>query len=153
MPMRRRITCAALLAACAAIPVARADGSPAALLTAWAEAFAAQDGARSAALYTDDASLWGTTSREQSSGRAAITRYFGPMPNITARSVTFGDHTIRPVADTIAIASGQYTFVLRRADGTELRAPARFSMTLVKVADGAWRIADQHSSLMPRPPP
>jgi ketosteroid isomerase-like protein len=41
-------------------------------LKAWTEAYATMDGQRTAAVYTDDARLWGTNSREQSVGRDGI---------------------------------------------------------------------------------
>src|SRR5688572_23442484 len=72
---------------------------PAALLRAWAEAYATNDGARSAALYTEDARLWGSTSRAQTVGRKAIAAYFGRVrPGATAISVSFGEHALREVA-------------------------------------------------------
>jgi hypothetical protein len=56
-----------------------------------------------------------------------------------------------PVAEGVAVASGHYTFSRRRADGTEQQEPSRFSMVLVRGADGLWRIADHHSSRLPPP--
>lgn len=150
--MRQLTIWAAFCALLATNLPAHAKDGPDAALDAWAEAFASQDGTRAAALYTEDARLWGTVSREQSVGQAAIIRYFGPMPGVTARSVAFADYALRDLGNGAAVASGQYTFTLHRADGSELRPAARFSMTLLRGPDGTWRIVDHHSSLLPRPP-
>jgi uncharacterized protein (TIGR02246 family) len=127
--------------------------SPEAVLAAWAEAYATNDGPRCALLYTEDARLWGSVSRAQTVGRAAIADYFGRVrPGATAIAVRFRDFALRPVTADVAIASGRYTFVRILPDGTERLEPSRFSMTFVRGADGAWRIADHHSSRMPPPP-
>jgi uncharacterized protein (TIGR02246 family) len=130
--------------------LARQPMDPGALLQAWAEAYASNDGARCAALYTEDARLWGSVSREQTVGRAAIAAYFGRVrPGATGISVSFGEHAVRVLADGVALASGHYTFRRTRADGTESQEPSRFSMAMVRGADGIWRIADHHSSRLP----
>jgi hypothetical protein len=69
---------------------------PAALLRAWAEAYATNEGPRAAALYTEDARLWGSVSRQQTVGREAIADYFGRVrPGATAIAVRFGEHAVR----------------------------------------------------------
>ncbi|MCB4821844.1 SgcJ/EcaC family oxidoreductase [Roseicella aerolata] len=145
---RRRLFLAALVPF--ALPAAGQPADPAGLLRAWAEAYASNDGPRCAALYTEDARLWGSTSREQTVGRAAIAAYFGRVrPGATAISVSFGEHAVREVAQGVALASGHYSFRRQRADGTEAQEPSRFSMAMLRGADGAWRIADHHSSRLP----
>ena len=124
----------------------------AAVLNAWAEAYASQDGARSAALYSDDASVWGTASRSPTVGRAGITEYFGrPREGVVSSSVTFDERETKPLGDGTVLAYGRYTFRQKRTDGTETALPARFSMVLAKAQDGSWRIVHHHSSPMPRP--
>ena len=56
---------------------------------------------------------------------------------------------MQSLGDGAAIASGQYIFIQRRADGTENREPSRFTMVLARGADGVWRNANHHSSRMP----
>jgi len=127
-----------------------APTNPAAALRAWATAYATNEGPRAAALYTEDAVLWGSVSREQTVGGAAIADYFARVrPGLSGIAVEFGEHRMQSLGDAAAIASGHYTFIQRRVDGTENREPSRFSMVLVRGADGVWRIANHHSSRLP----
>ncbi|WPB82914.1 nuclear transport factor 2 family protein [Sediminicoccus rosea] len=124
---------------------------PAALLGAWAAAYATNDGARAASQYTEDARLWGSVSRAQTVGTAAITAYFARVrPGAAGIDVRFGDFALRELAPGVAVASGHYTFLRRAADGTMSEEPSRFSMVMVQGTDGLWRIADHHSSRLPR---
>lgn len=139
------LVAAALLSA---VPANAQDA--AALLRSWAAAYATNDGPQAAALYTEDARLWGSVSREQTVGRAAISAYFARVrPGASAIDVRFGDHALREIAPGVAIASGHYTFLRRLTDGTEGQEPSRFSMAMVRGPDGVWRIADHHSSRLP----
>ncbi len=125
---------------------------PTALLAAWAAAYSSMDAPRLAALYTEEARLWGVTSREQSVGRAAIQASFGrPREGVTAVGVTYGAHGVTRLNESAAVASGHWIFRMTLADGSERQAPARFSITMTRLADGAWRIADHHSSFLPTP--
>ncbi len=143
------VVCVATSRAALASELSGAAGA----LRAWGDAYGTMDGPRTAAVYTANARLWGTTSREQNIGRASIESYFSrPRPGVTSISVAFGDHAVQQLSDRTAVASGHYTFTMRRADGTETQLPARFSMTLVQGDDGIWRIADHHSSPLPRSP-
>jgi uncharacterized protein (TIGR02246 family) len=117
---------------------------PPALLQAWADAYATNEGPRAGALYTEDARLWGSVSRQQTIGREAIANYFGRV-----RPGTFGEHAVREVGNGFAAASGHYTFVRRQSDGSEQVEPSRFSMAMVRAGDGTWRIVDHHSSRLP----
>ncbi|HYF06221.1 MAG TPA: nuclear transport factor 2 family protein [Acetobacteraceae bacterium] len=149
--MTRGLAILLLLAALAAPAAAQGPVDPPALLRAWAEAYATNDGPRAAALYTEDARLWGSVSREQTVGHAAIARYFGrARPGAAQIAVRFGEHGLRLLSADVAVASGHYTFLRRNAEGVESEEPSRFSMTMLRGADGAWRIADHHSSRLPR---
>ncbi len=152
--MRRHAIIA--LMTCAALPQATLASGPsdaAGALHAWADAYGTMDGSRTAAVYTENARLWGTTSREQNVGRASIEGYFSrPRPGVTSISVAFGDYGVQPLGDRGAVASGHYTFTMKRVDGTETQLPARFSMSFVRGDDGIWRIADHHSSPLSRAP-
>ncbi len=150
--MRRSAFLLTLLVIITAMPAA-VQSDPSALLRAWSEAYATVDGQRVAALYVEDARLWGTTDREQTVGRAALATRFGrARPGTAAISVVFGEHRLRMLGETIAVASGHYTFRQRRADGTDIQNPSRFSMVMMRSQDGIWRIVDHHSSRLPAAP-
>lgn len=75
-----------------------------------------------AAQYTSDARLWGSVSREQTVGTAAITAYFArTRPGAAGIDVRFGDFALRELAPGVAVASGHYTFLRRAADGMMAR--------------------------------
>ena len=116
-------------------------------LRAWADAYDARDGEKSAAVYAQDARLWGTVSQKQTVGRDAIRGYFDAGKTLTARHVEIGEHACRAF-ETVAVCSGHYTFQRTPQEGAAQNDPARFSMTIVK-RDGRWEIADHHSSLLP----
>jgi uncharacterized protein (TIGR02246 family) len=129
-----------------------AQSSPEELLKAWTEAYATMDGQRTSAVYTDDARLWGTSSHQQSVGRDSITAYFArSRPGVASITVTIAEHSIRPLAEGAAVASGHYAFRMNRTDGTQQQTHARFSMAMVRGTDGKWLIADHHSSPLPAP--
>jgi hypothetical protein len=56
---------------------------------------------------------------------------------------------ISPISESCAIVAGHYDFT-RTADGKATTFPARYSFVLVK-QNGAWMIAHQHSSFLPKP--
>lgn len=151
--MRLRLSVMAALLA--APPLLAAHGTerptdPAALLRAWAEAYATNEGPRAAALYTEQARLWGSTSREQSLGRDEIARYFGRVrPGATAIAVRFGEYGVQEAPGGFAAVSGHYTFVRVQPDRSEQLEPSRFSMAMLRGPDGVWRILDHHSSRLP----
>lgn len=117
----------------------------------WAAAFATLDGARSVAVYADDARLWGTIAQEPNVGHAAIRAYFDSgRQRAKARHVVIGDHATR-VYGTTAVSSGRYDFHSVLHDGASTVRRARFSMTFVQ-RDGRWQIVDHHSSEVPLAP-
>lgn len=149
--MRRFIACLIALAPFFATPALAQD--PAALLREWATTYATNEGPRMSLLYTEDARLWGSVSREQTAGRPAISAYFARVrPGATGIDVRFGDFALRQLTPDVAVASGHYTFLRRLPDGSEGQEPSRFNMVMLRGADGVWRIADHHSSRLPPPP-
>ena len=142
-----RVACVILL--CAAPAAAQTSAEEA--LAAWATAYAAMDGQKSAAVYAPEARLWGTASRTQTVGREAIRAYFDAgRQGLRSRLVAIGEHAVQRFGDT-AVASGHYEFHNTREDGTAVARPARFSMTMVN-QNGRWLIANHHSSLLPAAP-
>jgi uncharacterized protein (TIGR02246 family) len=141
----------AVLASVAATVQQRPEHDVEAVINQWAAAFASLDGARSAAVYADDARLWGTIAREPNVGLDAIRAYFDSgRQRVKARHVVMGDHATR-VYGTTAVSSGRYDFHSVLHDGTTTVRRARFSMTFVQ-RDGRWQIVDHHSSEVPAAP-
>jgi uncharacterized protein (TIGR02246 family) len=145
--MHRWLTFVVVLAAAPAA----AQSSPEEALAAWAAAYAALDGEKSAAVYAPDARLWGTSSRTQTVGRDAIRDYFNAgRQNLASRFVTLGEHATQAFGAT-AVVSGHYAFSNTRPGGAPAVRPARFSMTMIN-QDGRWLIANHHSSVLPDAP-
>jgi uncharacterized protein (TIGR02246 family) len=145
--MSRTLTVVLVLAA----SPAAAQSTPAEALAAWASAYAAMSGEKSAAVYAADARLWGTASRAQTVGRDAIRDYFDAgSRNLRSRTVVIGEHAIQLLGD-VAVASGHYEFRNTRNDGASTARPSRFSMTLASQG-GRWLIVNHHSSQLPDAP-
>lgn len=115
-------------------------------MKAWAREFSATNTNNIIALYSPDASLWGTFSSVIRASPESIADYFDKIFMFTNRKVTFKDINIRFYGDT-AISAGLYTFSLKNA-GQKLVVPARYSFIYVK-QNGRWLIAEHHSSVMP----
>jgi hypothetical protein len=129
-------------------PTSVAAETPQTILKAWADAYATRSGSI-AVLYTKDAHLWGTVSKDLLIGNEKIKEYFemgGQSVNV--RSVTFGKTNTVLRTDS-AFISGQYHFSAIMKDGSPREAPARFSLGLVRDG-GNWLIVDHHSSALPR---
>jgi uncharacterized protein (TIGR02246 family) len=130
---------------------AAAEAAVEAVITAWADAFATMDGAKSAALYSADGRLWGTSGVTQAIGPDPIRAYFDSgRQRAKSRQVVIGEHGTRVYGDT-AVSSGSYTFQSVLLDGSPSVRRARFSMTFVR-QNGRWRIVDHHSSDVPASP-
>jgi len=145
-----RFALTVIVALSAAAP-AWAQNSPQEALASWSRAYAAMDGAASAAAYAPEARLWGTAARTQTVGREAIAEYFASgARNLTSRHVSIGEHAVQMFGD-VAVVSGHYAFENTRADGTSTTRAARFSMAMA-TQDGRWVIVNHHSSLLPNAP-
>ena len=119
-----------------------------ALFARWKVAYDANDNVAVAKLYTTDAILHGTRSRDLTVGREAITKYFTVVVN-TGNKVEFVEKTLVVVNPTTMMAVGFNDF-MRNKEGTLTPEPARFTMVLVKDGND-WLIAHHHSSLRPAP--
>jgi uncharacterized protein (TIGR02246 family) len=150
--MKRLFLISACAIVCLSAPATAGPQEDAeAVLHAWAAAFAARDGEKSAAVYAPDARLWGTVSAKQTVGREAIRDYFQRnVPNVQSRTVTIGERATRVYGNT-AVTSGHYVFRSVALNGTQNESPSRFSMTIVN-HDGRWMIVDHHSSRLPKAP-
>jgi uncharacterized protein (TIGR02246 family) len=108
------------------------------LLTAWIEAFNSLDLDRHMALYTADATLFGSVDELQM-GREAIRAYFGERPS-TVRVKAYPMPKVRDVAADVKITAGFVEF----ADG-DTPVPYRITWVLVR-RDGNWLITQHHGS-------
>lgn len=113
----------------------------------WGEVFNAGQPQKIAALYDDDAVLWGTVANELLIGRSAIRQYFerACVPGALPR-VQIEQQHVRVMGD-IAVNSGAYLFHVID-NGTERALPARFSLVWRRSGSG-WLIVDHHSSAKP----
>lgn len=104
----------------------------------WVEVFNSHDLDAHAALYTEDAMLFGSMP-ELIIGRAAIRDYFGgPGPEVHVAHYPFP--RVVMISDSVAATAAYVDF----ADGDTLM-PYRVTWMLVK-ADGEWKIAQHHGS-------
>jgi len=112
----------------------------------WGREFSAATPDKIVALYSEDASLWGTLSPIRRADPDAIRDYFEYAFTFTDRKVTFHDSSIRRYGE-LAINSGSYTFSLVN-EGEKLIVPSRYSFIYIE-RDGHWLIVEHHSSVMP----
>ncbi len=112
----------------------------------WAENFNKGEAAAIAALYTPDATIWGTLGQYIATQPAEIRSYFDDAAR-AGLEVKLGACVIHPAGEASVIIAGHYDFS-RMADGETAIFPARYTFVLVKRND-VWLIAHQHSSLMP----
>ena len=119
-----------------------------AVVQRWAETFNAGEPDAVAALYAPDATIWGTLAQELTTKPADIRTYFIEAARAGLR-VKMGEHASSLISQTSAIDAGDYEFT-RITDGQTALFPARYSFVLVK-QNGAWMIAHQHSSFLPKP--
>lgn len=118
-----------------------------AVVKRWEAAFNAGDADAVTALYAPSATLWGTLAQEMTISIADLRSYFQQAIR-SGLKVGLGEHVLRPMTETGAIDCGHYEFS-RTVDGKATAFPARYSFVLAQ-HNGAWAIAHQHSSFMPR---
>lgn len=112
----------------------------------WAEHFNAGDGEAVARLYTPDAVLWGTLSRDMTASPDDIKTYFIEAAHL-GLTVEFGAYAAQPLAQDIMAIAGHYD-LFRELEGRMITFPARYSFVLVRQKT-EWLIAQHHSSLKP----
>ena len=108
------------------------------LLAEWIAAFNSHDLDRHMALYTEDATLFGSVDELQI-GRDAIRTYFGKRPS-TVRVKDYPLPQVRDVGSDVKVSAGFVEF----ADG-DTPLPYRMTWVLVR-RDGNWRITQHHGS-------
>ncbi len=108
------------------------------LLQEWIAAFNAHDLDRHMALYTEDATLFGSVDKLHV-GRNEVRNYFGGRPP-GVRVKSYPMPLIRDVAQDVIVTAGHVDF----ADD-DLPMPYRMTWVLVRL-DGNWKIAQHHGS-------
>ncbi|HET7262786.1 MAG TPA: SgcJ/EcaC family oxidoreductase [Casimicrobiaceae bacterium] len=126
---------------------AAARDDVAAAAQAWADAMNRHDAKQVAALYDQEAVLWGTRSPTLRDTPAAVGGYFKLLDTVPpSYKVVIDEQKIRVYGD-IAIDTGRYTFSELHDDKPVIR-PSRFSIVFLN-RGGHWLIVDHHSSAVP----
>ena len=123
--------------------------TPANLVKAWADAYATRLGEPMGRVYASDAQLWGSQSKEASSGIANIKQHYERTgQNVAERSaqVTKVQFHSRKRVTTV---TGFVDLKAKLKDGTLRSNPARFSMTIVRESRRQWAIFGHHVSFVP----
>ena len=120
------------------------------MLNAYAAAVRAKDVEAFLDLYADDVrnfDLWSVWSYDGKDAlREMVAEWFGSLPDDETVVVKFDDVRTQAGSDVGAL-SAFTTFAAESADGTELRSMNnRLTWILRKDADGAWKIAHEHTS-------
>ena len=120
------------------------------MLDSYAAAVRAKDVDAFVGLYADDVrtfDLWSEWSYDgKPAFREMVTEWFGSLPDDEVVAVEF-DEIRTQAGEDVAAVSAFTTFAAVAADGTELRSMNnRLTWILRKDADGAWRIAHEHTS-------
>jgi uncharacterized protein (TIGR02246 family) len=119
-----------------------------AVVQRWGQAFSAGDAGAVASLYAPGATIWGTLAQQLTTSAEDITTYFIEAARAGLK-VKLGEHVSLLISETCAVDAGDYEFS-RMTDGRTAIFPGRYSFVLVK-QNGAWMIAHQHSSILPKP--
>lgn len=119
------------------------------MLGRWKAAYDANDNSALGRLYTSEAVLHGTLSRDMTLGREAITKYFTIVVG-SGNTVDFLEAKITVLNETSVIVVGYNNFNAMR-DGKRLPIEARFTMVMNRQGN-EWFVAHHHSSPRPAPP-
>lgn len=123
--------------------------TPANLLKTWLEAYATRQGEPMARVYTSDAQLWGSQSKEPSIGIASIKQHYERTgQNVTERSVSLTKVQYQS-RKRVTSVTGTLELRAKLKDGTARTNPARFSMTIIRESRRQWAILNHHLSLLP----
>ncbi len=120
------------------------------MLDSYAAAVRAKDVDAFVGLYADDVrtfDLWSEWSYDgKPAFREMVTEWFGSLPDDEVVAVEF-DEVRTQAGEDVGAVSAFTTFAAVAPDGTELRSMNnRLTWILRKDADGAWKIAHEHTS-------
>jgi uncharacterized protein (TIGR02246 family) len=148
--MDRIIPAAFVIAALAFAPPAQAGG-PAKVLQDWAAAHSDGSAARAATLYTADARVWSVAAPRAWVGHDDIGHYLTVFAlGAAPPAFRIDSYSLQSLGEGVVVASGHCAVEREQWDGSMGHEECRFSLTLVQDNTGAWRIAEQHSSALPR---
>jgi uncharacterized protein (TIGR02246 family) len=136
-----------LVAPCIALAGPAEDAD--AVLDKWAAAYSANDPDAVLKLYTPDAIFLGTVSPIIATTPDARRAYFARLPG-SGNKTKFTERRTMVLSDKVVLTSGFYDFTIMR-DGKANEAQNRYTMVVVKQANGEWLIAHHHSSNKPKP--
>jgi uncharacterized protein (TIGR02246 family) len=108
----------------------------------WEQVYNSGDADKFVALYTKDATLFGSTS-QLFNGSEGVRAYYSKIP--PGIKVKMGDQQAIAVGSNVLLSSGFADFTLK--NGTVI--PYRLTLALVKV-DGRWLVAQHHGSPVPK---
>lgn len=124
--------------------------TPQNLLKAWAEAYGTKTGEPMTKVYTRDALLWGSLSKEPVIGIDAIKQHYDRTgQNVAERSATISKLQANP-RKRVTIVLGTMELKAKLKDGAVRNNQARFSMTIIRESRRQWAIVSHHVSLMPQ---
>lgn len=124
--------------------------TPQNLVKAWADAYATRNGEPMTRVYTRDALLLGSLSKEASIGMDAIKAHYERTgQNVTERSATITKIQTNP-RKRVTILVGTMELKAKSKDGAVRNNQARFSMTIIRESRRQWAILSHHVSLMPQ---
>jgi uncharacterized protein (TIGR02246 family) len=120
------------------------------MLDRYAAAVRAKDVDAFVDLYADDVrtfDLWGVWSYDGKPAlREMVTEWFGSLPDDEVVAVKFDEVRSQP-GENVGAVSAFTTFAAEAPDGSEMRSMNnRLTWILRKDADGAWKIAHEHTS-------
>jgi uncharacterized protein (TIGR02246 family) len=118
----------------------------ASLESAWSAGFARQDSDALAALYSPDATLFGSVPK-LAVGRNEVRDYFAAVPKNAKWTATFGEQHEKPLSKDEIAVSGFIKFT-RELDGKLAEFPYRFTFVLIR-HDDQWQISVHHTSPVP----
>ncbi|MBN9597108.1 MAG: SgcJ/EcaC family oxidoreductase [Afipia sp.] len=121
------------------------------LLSKWEKLFNDGKTEEIVALYTPDATLFGTLSPSITTGSEGIKNYFATAAKNKTQVRAPDAPTVTKLSNGALVLSGIYEFSGTRADGQSFNAPARYSLVIQDQA-GQWKIVHHHSSPRPKPP-
>ena len=124
--------------------------TPQNLVKAWAEAYATKSGEPMTKVYTRDALLWGSQSKESVIGIDAIKQHYDRTgQNVAERSATVGKIHTNP-RKRVTMVVGTMELKAKLKDGAVRNNQAHFSMTIIRESRRQWAILSHHVSFMPQ---
>ena len=119
-----------------------------AVIEQFKKAYDASDPPAIAKLFATDAVFLGTTMQGPTRDKGAILKYFQASASANLpKKVEIENYEVLQLSDKAVLFTGQNVFTQTR-DGKPVQAPARFTLLIVREADG-WRIGHFHSSRRP----